>query len=376
MPYVPKVPEWQSNQALTAARLNEAVRALNYLLELAAQDSDTTAAAPTPISLDTPTGSRPPEAAPSNPEPFLITAAGQPFIPPYGGSAAFVIPPVAAFSALPSAPSFVGSAYYVTITTDPVGNQTTITCSSAPGENKPWDGSTGGSFSVCTGMSAVDEYGFPYSVDSNPIFLPVLPIPSVPPCGTATDSDGNAITAVSLVYSLTGNSVPIASLVAGAGVTITPGTTSSGAGFVKIEAETLPAANFNPLTDFAPSHPSWALYPENRPSPGGIRAVIEATDEETQTSPDAYPQIEDGVLKLTSSIRSVSDVTDLYGSTAEPGVDGWVLSLYLPSVKTGEHYNETMGYEKYRQLMRIRDKSLQLVRQYAPSEGAWHAGPY
>lgn len=302
MPYVPKVPEWQPNQALTAARLNEAVRALNYLLELAAQDSATTAA-PTPISLDPPTGSLPPEAAPSNPEPFLITAAGQPFIPPSGGDADFVIPPVAAFSALPSAPIFGGTAYYVTITTDSVGNQTSISYSSAPGENKPWDGSTGGSFSVCTGMSAVDEYGFPYSVDSNPIFLPVLPISSLPPCGSATDSEGNSFSYVPLLDERVGNSIPVRAIAAGEGIkvelkTLEQGTHTAGYLLISSESAILPAANFNPLTDFSPSSPSWDTQPEKHPDLGGIRAVIHATAAEAQNNAAAYPQIDDGVLKL------------------------------------------------------------------------------
>lgn len=79
---------------------------------------------------------------------------------------------------------------------------------------------------------------------------------------------------------------------------------------------------------------------------------------------------EDGQLLKLWTAFPVSNVTASHGAAAAPGADGWELTLYLPSVKTGEHYNDCMGYVAYRQLMRFRgsptEGCLQVVQQERP----------
>lgn len=83
---------------------------------------------------------------------------------------------------------------------------------------------------------------------------------------------------------------------------------------------------------------------------------------------------ENGQLLRLWTDFPVTNVTATHGAAAAPGADGWELTLYLPSVKTGEHYNECMGYVAYRQLMRFRgsptEGCLQVVQQERPANSS------
>lgn len=221
--YPEKVPYWQRGQLITAERLNKAVRMLNWLLDIAADndsDQQDDGESEGDVKVLPPGGSIPPTPYYDNPPVEVVDAAGQPFLKLGDVNVETVPPPVFALkTAIPG--EVPGTPYYTNVTTDKVGNVESVEVSESPISFQLWDGAVKGKLSVCTGALIQDEFGETHTFDSNPVFLPVLPVSLFPACGSATNANGDSITVHSLVDSVVGNSVPIKPLVAGAGVVIT-----------------------------------------------------------------------------------------------------------------------------------------------------------
>lgn len=483
--YPEKVPYWQRGQLITAERLNKAVRMLNWLLDIAADndsDQQDDGESGGDVKVLPPGGSIPPKPYYDNPPVEIVDAAGQPFLKLGELNVETVPPPV--FALKPAMPGEVpGTPYYTNVTTDVVGNVESVEVSESPGTFRLWDGAEKGSLSVCSGALIKDEFGEFHTFDSNPFFLPVLPVSLLPSSGSA--SSGSPATFHSLVDKAVGNSVPIKPLVAGAGVVITEevlageipirclvisaGTTSAswldtitepeitdGVLYLNMASDNVPggvksiyiskdatepkldAGNIVlPLSFFKASNPSFPnpvpglvskvsynatisdpaisageieINPASQNVPGYLDSVAYDL---TSTSPDiqngrviingAYfdPSNPSHETPMPGAIASVSlsyfdasgpsfadfpppatihngdirirmpkpaappsfevqNVTDSYGSSAAPGSDGWVQTMYIE----GSYQSGSLQFQRYdRQLMRFSGAALQVVNQ-------------
>lgn len=295
--YPERIKKWFPGQTLTAERLNSSVNALNWLLGMAADsDADQPNDGTTAISVVPPGGDVPPTPNYQNPDADNITAFGQPFN--FNGTVS-IMPPGAAGATAHFDPTNDGAIYYSVVTTTPTGAIQSVTTTTSAPTPQPWDGTAGGTFVACTGVLRQDAFGDFYSVDANTIFLPVIPVPSLPQCGSATDSiSGQSITAISVVGDMVGNSVPVRSVVAGPGVVIEQRQVSgaasdaaAAAGYIRVS---LSALNYDPSTALPPSDPSYSTH---KPPLGGVRGVSFASAADI-TAGTQYPRVDDGQIIL------------------------------------------------------------------------------
>lgn len=295
--YPERIKKWFPGQTLTAERLNSSVNALNWLLGMAADnDADQPNDGETAISVVPPGGDVPPTPNYQNPDADNITAFGQPFN--FNGTVS-IMPPGAAGATAHFDPTNDGAIYYSVVTTTPTGAIQSVTTTTSAPTPQPWDGTSGGTFVACTGVLRRDTYGDYYSVDANTVFLPVIPVSSTSACGSVEDAaTGQPVTAVSMLGGMTGNSVPVKSLVAGDGVNIEPrgiaGATSdaaAAAGYIRVS---LSALNYDPTTALPPSDPSYSTH---KPPLGGIRGISYASTADI-TAGTKYPRVEDGQIIL------------------------------------------------------------------------------
>lgn len=293
--YPERIKKWFPGQTLTAERLNSSVNALNWLLGMAADsDADQPNDGTTAISVIPPGGDVPPTPNYQNPDADNITAFGQPFN--FNGTVS-ILPPGAAGATAHFDPTNDGAIYYSVVTTTPTGAIQSVTTTTSAPTPQPWDGTTGGTFVACTGVLRKDEYGEFFSIDANTLFLPVIPVPSTP--GSAEDAEtGQPVTAVPLVGSMTGNSVPVKSLVAGDGVNVEPrdiagaaSDAAAAAGYIRVS---LSALNYDPSTVLPPSDPSYSTH---KPPLGGIRGISYASAADI-TAGTQYPRVDDGQIIL------------------------------------------------------------------------------
>lgn len=393
---------WRRGQALTADRLNKTVAAVNYLLSLAANsDADQPSGGATNITVAPPGGYTPPEPSFQNPPANDVTALGQPF--QFPGEEVKIIPPPAYGADGSSAAMTDGTPFYSVVSTDKFGRIRAVSVSASAPSAQLWDGENPGQIVAYSGLLKKNEFGEDISVDTNSIAVPVAPV-FVP----------SRIGEISLIGSPIGNSVPVAGLLAGSGISlsrkggnaafvieisatgglssvnwsdsITEPTISSGTLTLNLADSNNPGGIKNiefdldstslsisggiillPPANYDPSDPS---VEEN---PGFIKTVsvttFDATDPSFQTSlPTA--SISRGDLKIQlpkTPALSIENVTDNYGTTANPGVDGWTQTLYIPGLQSG-----TLDYVYiFRQLMRFSGQTLQIVNQQSTDGSTW-----
>lgn len=465
--YPERIDLWLRGQALTAARLNKTVQAVNYLLNISAsQDSDQPSGGATNINVAPPGGDTPPTPTFTNPPSDEVTALGQPF--KFLNKPVQILPPTVYGATGSTSPQTDGENYYTVINTDEVGNLTSVTVAESAPSVQLWDGENGGTLVACTGQLATSNYGEALSIDTNALCLPIIPIFQA--------SENSSV--YSLLLPKTGNSIPVRGLIAGDGaeLSLSPegaicvsglknvqtgvydaasiqGTTlqlplaapgipglisnvridatlitqlSNGtlilnlAGYDPSDPSVLDAAGLTSKIDYDPDisspvtrsgilyinpansgHPGYidsveynlsggqpeitrgkiringATYAPSDPSATPSAGVISKIAAEYYSPPEPsedenppQPTIKNGEILIkiprpANGLNSIQNETQNFGSTAAPGNDGWVQTLYLE----GTYQNGSLQYQRYdRQLMRISDGTLQVVNQeYFPN---------
>lgn len=386
--YPERIKKWFPGQTLTAERLNSSVNALNWLLGMAADnDADQPNDGATAVSVVPPGGESPPTPNYQNPPADDITALGQPF--KFTDDEVKILPPTVYGTSVYVPDTTAGTPYYSIISTDRFGSIQSVSVSSSPPPVRLWDGTNTGQLVVCSGLLKKNDFGEYISVDANAISMPVVPV--FIPAG---------IGEISLLGSRTGNSVPVAGLRAGSGISISRNS-DNGSFVIDISATggissaewsetaeeptisdgvlTLNLADSNkpggiksvefdedsteptiskgemtiPPSNYNPSDPSVP------PNPGYIKSVsVETVDSTKPAASISRGDIKIQIPKTTALF--VENVTSVYGATAAPGVDGWIQTLYLE----GSYQNGSLQFQRYdRQLMRFSGTTLQIVTQ-------------
>lgn len=101
-------------------------------------------------------------------------------------------------------------------------------------------------------------------------------------------------------------------------------------------------------------------------SPGFISGVKTA-DPSSASTANFLPRIEKGTLILPRTTLTLENVSGQLATSASPGVDGWVQTLYIWGLYTGnlDHMYAT------RQLMRFAGNTLQVVQQISYDGNTW-----
>lgn len=101
-------------------------------------------------------------------------------------------------------------------------------------------------------------------------------------------------------------------------------------------------------------------------TPGFISGV-ETADASSASTANFLPRIEKGRLILPRTTLTIENVSGQLETTASPETDGWVQTLYLYGLWTGQ-----LDHEYFcRQLMRIQDNKLQVIQQISYDGYTW-----